>query len=255
MKTRISSRALAVSGLAASMGSMLVAPPVAAQAAAEGWHGFYAGGGASYSNVSVERPGSYCEDCYYFDLPSYDEGDGDFSFVAHVGYRVGRYFGVEAAWRDAGTIGWSKDHVWMPDLGGYYHNDVEFESEAPEVTILGIFPFMQRWEAYGRLGVALWSADAWQTLIDADTGETIQRHVDDDGVGAVVGIGLGVSLTPSWHVRFEYCEGWIDGDVLNVDSDTSIQHVSLEMQYRFGARHGMSPVLLPQPQGSPAPPQ
>lgn len=134
---------------------MLVAPAAVAQAVVEGWHGSYAGGGASYSNVRVERPGSYCEDCYYFDLPSYDEGDGDFSFVAHVGYRVGRYFGVEAAWRDTGTIGWSKDHVWMPDL----------------------------------------------------------------------------------------------------DSDTSIQHVSLKMQYRFGARQGTSPVSPPQPQGSPAPPQ
>ena len=86
--------------------------------------GFYAGGGASYSNVSVERPGSCYGDCYSWwgEYPTYDEGDGDYAFVAHVGYRVGRCFAVEAGYVDAGTIGWDKDYVWMPDLGGYYRN-------------------------------------------------------------------------------------------------------------------------------------
>ena len=52
--------------------------PAPAQGTPESWRGFYAGAGGSYSNVSVEVPGSACWDCYYWDYPEYDEGDGDY---------------------------------------------------------------------------------------------------------------------------------------------------------------------------------
>lgn len=211
--------------------------------------GFYVGGGASYSNVSVERPGSCYGDCYSWwgDYPTYDEGDGDYSFVGHVGYRVGRYFAVELGYVDAGTIGWDKDHVWMPDLGGYYRNEVDVEATAPELSAVGILPFLQRWEVYGRFGAGFWSGDSEQSLTDADTGDVVHRHDSDDGVGIVVGLGLGFSITPALHTRFEYQALWIDGDALNVDSETTLDTFSLELQYRFGA-------LSATPASSPAEP-
>jgi opacity protein-like surface antigen len=205
--------------------------------------GFYAGGGASYSNVSVERPGSCQGDCYSWwgEYPTYDEGDGDYSFVGHLGYRVGRYFAVEAGYVDAGTIGWDKDFVWMPELGGYYRNEVDFEATAPELSVVGILPFLQRWEVYGRIGAGFWSGDAEQTLTDVSTGDVVHRHDSDDGVGIVVGLGVGFSITPSLHTRFEYQALWIDGDALNVDSETTLDTVALELQYRFGARQAAPP--------------
>ncbi len=202
----------------------------------EPWHGFYAGGGGTYSNLSVQRPGSYCDDCYYFDLPIYDEGDGDYGFVGHVGYRAGRYFAVELSYVDAGTIGWEKNFVWIPDLGGYYDNDVEFSATVPSLTAVGIWPFLERWEAYLRLGVGLWEADAVQTLRNVDTGATIVRERSDDGAGATAGLGLGCTFASAWHVRVEYQATFIDGDVLDVRTDTSLDTFSLELQYRFGAR-------------------
>lgn len=199
--------------------------------------GVYFGGGGSYSNVSVEVPGSYCDDCYLWDYPSYDEGDGDYSYVAHVGYRVGRYFAVEAMYVDTGTIGWNESYVWTPELGGgYYRNEVEFEAQVPELTVLGIFPFLGRWEAFGRFGVGLWSADSQQTLTNVDTLEVIHRSVSDDGAGIVVGLGLGFGFTEALHTRLEYQAVWIDGDSLNVGSETTLDTFTLELQYRFGAR-------------------
>jgi opacity protein-like surface antigen len=226
--------------------------PAAAQGTPESWRGFYAGGGASYSNVSVERPGS-CYDCYYWwgDYPSYEEGDGDYAFVGHLGYRVGRYFAVEAAYLDAGTIGWDKPYVWMPELDGYYRNQVDFSAKSPTLSAVGIWPFLQRWEVYGRFGAGFWSGDSDQTLTNLDTGEVIQRHDSDDGVGIVVGLGLGFSFTEALHTRFEYQALWIDGDALNVDSETTLDTFSLELQYRFGARSAPVPISAPAPATAP----
>lgn len=234
--------AVVVTGLV-TVTAFAVPSPAHGQDAAEESRGFYAGGGASYSNVSVERPGSCYGDCYSWwgDYPTYDEGDGDYSFVAHVGYRVGPYFAVEAAYVDGGTIGWDKDFVWMPELGGYYRNEVDFTAKVPELTVVGILPFLQRWEAYGRLGAGFWSADSEQTLTNDYTGAVVHRHDTDDGVGIVVGLGLGFDITPSLHTRIEYQAVWIDGDALNVDSETTLDTLSWEIQYRFGARRAPQP--------------
>lgn len=248
MKARMPAVARTTAILAVMLATLAWSGPAAAQGTPENWRGVYAGLGGSYSNVSVERPGSGCGDCYYWwgDYPTYEEGDGDYSYVAHVGYRVGRYFAVEAGYLDAGTIGWDKPYVWMPELDGYFRNQVDFSAEIPEISAVGLFPFLRRWEVYGRLGAGFWSAESEQTLTNVDTGEMIHRRDSDDGVGALVGLGLGFNFTPSLHARFEYQAVWIDGDALNVDSETTLDSVSLELQYRFGARN----VPPPAPEGA-----
>jgi opacity protein-like surface antigen len=243
MKARMLAVARTTTALALLLATVAWTAPAAAQETPESWRGVYFGGGGNYSNVSVERPGSGCWDCYYWwgDYPTYDEGDGDYSYVAHVGYRVGRYFAVEAAYVDAGTIGWDKPYVWMPELDGYYRNQVDFSAEIPEVSAVGIFPFLERWEVFGRFGAGFWSGESQQTLTNVDTGEVIHRRDSDDGVGVLVGLGLGFSFTESLHTRFEYQAVWIDGDALNVDSETTLDSFTLELQYRFGARKAPAP--------------
>lgn len=243
MKARMLAVARATTPLALLFATVTWTVPAIAQGTPESWRGVYGGAGGSFSNVSVEIPGSGCSDCYYWwgDYPAYDEGDGDYSYVAHVGYRVNRYFAVEAAFVDAGTIGWDKQFVWMPELEGYYRNHVDFSAEVPEISAVGIFPFLERWEVFGRLGVGFWSGESEQTLTDVYTGEVIHRHASDDGVGALAGLGLGFSFTESWHTRFEYQAVWIDGDALNVDSETTLDSFTWELQYRFGARKPMAP--------------
>lgn len=214
-------------------------PPAHGQAPPESWQGVYVGGGGTYSNVSVEVPGS-CYDCdsWWGDYPDYDEGDGDYSFALHAGYRVARYFAVEASYIDAGTIGWDKPYVYFPELGGYYHNHVDFNAKVPELSAIAILPFLQSWEVYLRLGAGFWNADSEQTLINVATGTTTHQHLSDDGVGFVAGLGLGVGFAQAWHVRAEFQSAWIDGDALAVSSDTTLDTFMLELQYRFGAHQG-----------------
>jgi hypothetical protein len=209
-------------------------PAAAAQETPEPWHGFYVGGGGTYSNVSVEV-GTGCYDCYYWwgDYPYYDEGDGDYSYSVHMGYRFNPWIAAELTYVDGGTIGWDEDYVFMPELGGYYRNEVDFSAKVPELSVLGILPFAQRWEVYARGGLAAWDATSDQKLTDLKTGEVIYRESDDDGLDFLFGIGIGVTFLESFHTRLEYQAVWIDGDALNVDSDTSLDTLMLDLQYRF----------------------
>jgi hypothetical protein len=245
--------------------STLVATTALAQGTPASWRGFYAGGGGNYSTVSVEVGGNDCYDyydCYYWwgDMPTYDEGDGDYSFSGHIGYRINQWFAIEASYIDAGTIGWNDKYVWMPELAGFYRNNVEFSSTIPEVGVLAILPFFERWEAYFKLGAGFWDGTSKQKLTNEDTGQVTYREVDDSGTDYMVGVGLGYSFATAWHVRFDFQSVGLDGDVLNVRDDSSIDTMQLELQYRFGAQKAATvatpaaPVTT-QPESSTAPVQ
>jgi hypothetical protein len=50
------------------------------------------------------------------------------------------------------------------------------------------------------------------------------------------GVGAGVTLAESWHLRLEVQSLGIDREVLNARDDTSLDSLLFEVQYRFGAR-------------------
>jgi hypothetical protein len=233
MKTRMIPVARMASGLAILVASVACAPAAIAQETPKPWHGLYVGGGGTYSNVSVEV--GNCYDCYYWwgDYPYYDEGDGDYSYSVHMGYRFNPWIAAELTYVDGGQIGWDEDYVFMPELGGYYRNEVEFSAKVPELTVLGILPFAQRWEIYARGGAAFWDATSNQKLTNLKTGEVIYRETDDDGLNFVFGIGIGFSFLDNLHTRLEYQAVWIDGEALNVDSETTLDTLMLDLQYRF----------------------
>jgi len=71
------------------------------------------GGGGTYSTVSVEVYSSDdCDDyydCYWWgEYDLYDQGDGDYGWSAHFGWRAHRYFAIEAGYVATGSIGWTR---------------------------------------------------------------------------------------------------------------------------------------------------
>src|SRR5512135_641514 len=192
-------RTIPVARMTTSLAVLVVLFAFAEAAAAQGapppppqpqtWQGFYVGGGGTYSNVSVEV-GTGCYDCYYWwgEYPYYDEGDGDYSYSLHMGYRFNPWIAVEFAYLDAGTIGWDEDYVFMPEYGDYYRNEVDFTAKVPELSVLGILPFAKRWEVYARGGFAAWDATSDQKLTNYDTHEVIYRESTDDGLDFLFGI-------------------------------------------------------------------
>lgn len=207
--------------------------------AAEPWRGFYVGGGGTYSNVSVDVYGGDCDyDCYYWwgDYSGYDQGDGAFGYALHAGWRIHRYLALEVNYLDTGTIGWHENLVYMPEYDDFYNNRVDFSAEVAEASILGIFPFLESWEVYLRLGAGMWDGKSEQRLDQSFGPAVVTRRVDDSGTGFLAGIGVGVTIAEAFHVRLDLQTVGIDREVLNAQDDSSLDSLLLEVQYRFGAQ-------------------
>ena len=218
-----------------------------AQAGTDAWRGVYAGGGGTYSTVSVEVYSSDdCDDyydCYWWgEYDLYDQGDGDYGWSAHFGWRAHRYFALEAGYVATGSIGWDEDLVYMPEFDDFYNNRVRFSAEVATVSALGILPFLEIWEIYLRLGAGFWDGRSEQLLDQSFGTAIVSRSVEDSGTSLLYGVGVGVTLAESWHLRLDVQSLSIDREVLNARDDTSLDSLLLEVQYRFGARR---PVARP----------
>jgi hypothetical protein len=203
--------------------------PVAAPA---GWRGFYVGGGGAYSNVSVLVDNGGCDyGCYWGDYYNYDDGDADFGYTLHAGWRFHKYGALEVSYLDVGPIGWDQDLVYMPEFNGYYNNRIEYSARVTEVTLLGILPFGAVFEVYAKLGAA---GESVQRLDQSFGDGLITRSVSDNGTDVAWGLGVGMTFAKVFHVRLGFESVGIDEDVLNTRNDTTLDSLVLEGQFRFG---------------------
>jgi Outer membrane protein beta-barrel domain len=192
----------------------------------EGWRGFYLGAGGAYSNVSVLVGEGDCYDG--------DEGDGDFGYTLHAGWRFHRYGALEVSYLDAGPIGWDQNLVYMPEFNDYYNNRIEYSAKVTEVTVLGVLPFGEIFEVYAKLGAAFSEGESAQRLDQSFGDQVVTRSVSDNGTDVAWGLGVGVTFAKVFHVRLGFESVGIDEDVLNTRSDTTLDSFYLEGQFRFG---------------------
>ena len=226
-------------GFLACLAAGFLATPARAQETPGEWRGIYVGGGGMYSTVSVEV--DFDDDCYgdcdwWGDYSAYDQGDGDYGWSLHLGWRLHRFFALEASYLETGTIRWDEDLVYMPEFDDYYNNRVDFSAQVAEISALGILPFLSAWEIYLRLGAGLWDGTSKQRLDESFGPAVVTRRIDDSGTGFLGGVGIGVTLAKALHLRLEVQSVTIDEDVLSARDDSSIESLLFEVQYRFGAR-------------------
>jgi opacity protein-like surface antigen len=218
---------------AATASAPAAAPASNPVGAPEGWRGFYLGAGGAYSNVSVLVGQGDCYDgCYWGDYYDYDEGDGDFGYTLHAGWRFHRYGALEVSYLDAGPIGWDQDLVYMPEFNDYYNNRIEYSAKVMEVTVLGVLPFGEIFEVYAKLGAAFSEGESAQRLDQSFGDQVVTRS--DNGTDVAWGLGVGVTFAKVFHVRLGFESVGIDEDVLNTRSDTTLDSFYLEGQFRFG---------------------
>jgi len=191
--------------------------------------GFYFGAGVGSSNVSVYDSHDDHGDCCDY---SYKSGSSDIAFSAHVGYRFMPYLAVEAGYLNSSTPQWHERFVYIPSLGDVFDNYVDAKMEAAQLSGLAILPFARIWEAYVKAGAAYWWANVDQTAVSPFNGATFKRSFNDDDLGFLFGIGLGVSPLPHWNFRVEYQTYSIDEDVLNAHGDASVDSFVFEVQFR-----------------------
>lgn len=212
---------------------------LAAAAQAQGfeapWRGVYIGAGGNFSDVSVQV-GTACYDyyCWWGEYDYYEDGDGDYGYTLHAGWRVHDYVAVELGYLETGDIRWEEDLVYFPEFNDYYNNRVDFSAQITQLSVLGILP-LDRFEVYLRLGAGFWDGESVQRLDQSFGTDIVNRSVSDSGTGFLGGVGFGVTFAQNLHVRFELQTTTIDEDVLNARSDSSVDAMLLEVQYRFGA--------------------
>ncbi len=205
------------------------------------WFGIYAGGGGSYSNVSVQVGNNCVDDCYWWandpEDNDYDNGDGAFGYTVYAGLRFNQYVALEVGYLDSGTIGWNKNLVYTPELNDFYNNRVDFQATVTEVSVLGIFPFGEVWEVYVRLGAGFWDGQSTQRLDQSfgdDRGHPRrrgQRHGPAGRRGRRRDRRQGPA-GPSRPANREHRPGHAE----HRQDSTSLDSFLLELQYRFGAR-------------------
>ncbi len=151
-------------------------------------HGWYAGGGFAITNG--------------FDSPNASD-QNDTGYIINTGYRFAKFFAVEA-----GRL-----------------QDSNFSST--QLSGVFIFPFLERWEAYAKIGGSLWKADI------APPG------TDDKDNTFMAGAGIGVTLQDHWHIRLEYqainlreCDYFTACPATDPGTFDSF---IVELQYRFGS--------------------
>jgi hypothetical protein len=187
--------------------------------------GFYAGAG-----VGSTEPASYNNDYWYSDVES---GSSATSATLFAGYRVNRYVAVEAAYLDAGDVGWRESLVYVPDFLGVYNTDIDLDVSATQVSVSGILPFANIWEGYLRGGVAFWEADGTQQFTPSFGGPVVRRSVSDSGSGFLFGIGGRVRLLPQLPQLGSGLD--VDEDLFAIDDDSgTMDTFLLALQYRFG---------------------
>lgn len=224
-------------GTATCLAAILLFAGVAqAQGFGAPWRGPYVGGGGNYSTVSVEV-GSACYDydCWWGEYDYYEEGDGDYGYNLHAGWRLHDFVALEVAYLDTGSIRWDENLVYFPEFDDYYNNRVDFTAQITQLAVVGILPFAQRYELYLKLGAGFWDAESDQRLDQSFGTDVVNRRVSDSGTGLFGGVGFGVTFAKSLHVRFELQSTTIDEDVLNARNDAGVDAMLLEVQYRFGA--------------------
>jgi hypothetical protein len=233
MKARLARAGGAATCIAAAF---LLASAAQAQGFGYPWRGPYVGGGGNYSTVSVEV-GSTCYDydCWWGEYDYYEEGDGDYGYNLHAGWRLHDFVALEVGYLDTGTIRWDENLVYFPEFNDYYNNRVDFTAEIAQIAVVGILPFAERYEVYLKLGAGLWDAESIQRLDQSFGADVVNRQVSDSGTGFFGGVGFGVTFANALHVRFELQSTTIDEDVLNARNDAGVDAMLLEVQYRFGA--------------------
>ncbi|MDJ0927199.1 MAG: outer membrane beta-barrel protein [Gammaproteobacteria bacterium] len=206
--------------------AVLAAAPIHAQSVDPG--GWYLGGGLGITNVFANE-----DDSFY---GSSDRGSSDTGFLINGGYRFNRYFAVEAGYLDGGTPSFSSDAVLLSDPAGVFNTNVEQELTAFKAVAVGILPFLNIWELYLEGGAAFWDATSSQVLTPVIGGTPILRIVDDDGVDFLLGLGVGVSITPALHARLGYVAFRTDDKLLALDSkrEARFDSFNLELHWRFG---------------------
>lgn len=190
--------------------------------------GWYAGAGVGSSHIQVYRAS-------WFGVGAWEEGPGDTATPIFGGYRSSDHLAVELSHLPEGDLEWRERGTPISGLPGYYDSSTVLSASALQLSVLGILPFANGWDAYLKGGVSWYRADAAQNVADAFGGAALTRSDSTSDAGFLLGLGVGASLTEHWRVRLEYQFYSIDRALINVENndDPTVDTWIFGIDHRF----------------------
>jgi len=160
-------------------------------------------------------------------------GGADTAFGVEAGYRFLPYLAAEFAYLNGGQPEWRQRFVYVAGLDGSYNSYAKVDIAAAELSAVGILPFARIWEAYLRVGVAHYGADAHQMLVSRFDGTAVTQTFSRNATVFLRGLGIGMAPTQHVSLRVELQSFPIDEKVLRAHGNAVVDTVLIEIQYHF----------------------
>lgn len=129
----------------------------------------------------------------------------DTSYKMFGGYRVIKWFAVEADYRDLGS-----------QTDTYPGGSVTLDTKSFDLFAVGVVPIGKSFEVFGKAGYSLW---------DADISASVGGAVSDDGNDLAYGVGAGYSFGKI-GVRLEY-------EMFDLPEVDTVSMASIGVDFRF----------------------
>ena len=200
---------------------------LAASAHAEGWYVVVFGGEASAEGLDQNELDASLIDVG-FDLQSSELDDSDTGFGATLGYQVNENFAAELSYVDLGESSYAATNgLANPD------NEtaaLETSAAGPVFSLLGILPVGERFEVYGRAGLALMDSEGEATITIGDVPTTVSDSTTRSN--ALVGLGGQFDIGDRFGVRLEWSH-FLDVGSEEIVGESDIDLFTLGLRYNF----------------------
>ncbi len=197
--------------------------------------GFYVGADAAWVAPTVGKSDGAnfisFDGVTHVDPESVHYDDSALGWSAMIGYRIHRNLAAEFAYADFGSIDVQEVYE-LPDLvpggpgSGRFIQEFSTRVSGPMLSVLGILPVSEGFEAYARAGV-LWASQEVEMAPSFSITDAEEQWL--------LGIGMQAELGRAWSARLEY-QRFDEIPATFMSGEVDYERVLAGVTYRLGPR-------------------
>ena len=194
---------------------------------AEGWYAVVFGGEASSEGLDQDELDASLVDGG-FDLQSSSLDDSDTGFGATLGYQVNENFAAELSYVDLGDVSYQASN----EQANPANESVTLDTSAagPVFSLLGILPVGERWDLYGRAGLALMDSEGEASATVGDVTDRISDSTNRSNM--VLGVGVQFDVGDRFGLLLEW-DRYLDVGSEEIVGESDIDLFSLGLRFNF----------------------
>jgi len=156
---------------------------------------------------------------------STNDDNRDLAYKFFGGYQFSRHFALEGGYFNLGEFGFTTTTLPPGSLKG------NLKFQGVDLDLVGIYPFTQKFSAFGRIGIDY--VEAKDSFSGTGSVTVLNPHPHGWDANYKLGVGLQYALTPALGIRTElerYRVNDVAGDHGDIDS------LTVGLVYRFGTK-------------------